>query len=84
MGSVAGSGGGSGSGEKWLCQMVIHKSLDSVEEVMEGTGSLYVSRSCWSAELGLDGSVYNRGSLEEEHEGRGFVHGGENGNGGDG
>jgi hypothetical protein len=26
--------------EKSLCQMVIHKSLDSVEEIMDTTGTL--------------------------------------------
>lgn len=26
--------------EKSLCQMIIHKSLDSVEEIMDTTGTL--------------------------------------------
>jgi hypothetical protein len=28
--------------ERHMCQMVVHMGLDSVEEVMEGTGNLYV------------------------------------------
>jgi len=42
----AAQGGMNGQGgtavERHLCQMVAHASLDSVEEVMEGTGSLYL------------------------------------------
>ena len=34
------AGAGAGGGERWLCQMVVHKSLDSVEEVLERSGGL--------------------------------------------
>lgn len=39
------SGGGPGGGplsERHMLQMIAHASLDSVEEVMEGTGNLYL------------------------------------------
>ncbi|WVQ79817.1 hypothetical protein IAT38_001917 [Cryptococcus sp. DSM 104549] len=52
-GKPGGPGGGAGgqlggearSGperDRAMCQMIAHKSLDSVEELMEGTGSLYL------------------------------------------
>ncbi|WOO84747.1 putative trafficking protein particle complex subunit 2 [Vanrija pseudolonga] len=42
-GTTPGLGGiGAGSGEKHILQMVAHASLDAVEEVSEGTASLYL------------------------------------------
>lgn len=38
--STGGVGAAGGVGERHLLQMIVHKSLDGVEEVMEGTGSL--------------------------------------------
>ncbi|ORY21253.1 Sedlin [Naematelia encephala] len=62
-GGVGGIGGGvGGSGlERYMAQMVVHKSLDSVEEVMEGTGALYLKNvdrhNEWSVSAFLAGSV---------------------------
>ncbi|KAL7419072.1 TRAPP subunit [Cryptotrichosporon argae] len=44
VGAGAGAGGGQGAGlgDRHLLQMIAHASLDAVEEVREGTGSLYL------------------------------------------
>ncbi|KAK1921803.1 putative ER to Golgi transport-related protein [Papiliotrema laurentii] len=50
LGLLAGTGssprsagpGGAGGGERHMLQMIAHKSLDSVDEIMDSTGSLYL------------------------------------------
>lgn len=40
LGAAGGPGSGSGNAERHVLQMIAHASLDAVEEVAEGTGSL--------------------------------------------
>ncbi|ORX35904.1 Sedlin [Kockovaella imperatae] len=61
-GGPGGPGGpGTGSLERHMCQMIAHKSLDSVEEVMESTGALYLKNvdrhNEWTVSAFLAGAI---------------------------